>query len=69
MPQNLLFVDRRKYVWDGESYDSLDAAEGKKSDYEAQGFETQMIEEEGKFLVYTRRVVKEVVVEGEPPPA
>ena len=69
MPQNLLFVDRRKFVWDGELYDSRAAAEGKKSDYEAQGFETQMIEEEGKFLVYTRRVVKEVVVEGEPPPA
>jgi len=69
VPQNLLFVDRRKYVWDGELYDSRAAAEGKKGDYEAQGFETQMIEEEGKFLVYTRRVVKEVVVEGEPPPA
>jgi len=69
VPQNLLFVDRRKYVWDGESYDSRDAAEAKKGEYEAQGFETHLIEEEGKFLVYTRRVVKEVVVEGEPPPA
>ena len=69
MPQNLLFVDRRKYVWDGESYDSRAAAEAKKGGYETQGFETQLIEEEGKFLVYTRRVVKEVVVEGEPPPA
>ena len=69
MPQNLLLVDRRKFVWDGELYDSCAAAEAKKSDYEAHGFETQTIEEEGKFLVYTRRVVKEVVVEGEPPPA
>jgi len=69
VPQNLLLVDRRKFVWDGELYDTRAAAEVKKSDYEAQGFETQTIEEEGKFLVYTRRVVKEVVVEGEPPPA
>ena len=69
MRQNLLFVDRRKFVWDGEAYDSRAAAEAKKSGYEAQGFETQTIEEEGKFLLYTRRVVKEVVVEGEPPPA
>lgn len=69
MPQNLLFVDRRKFVWDGEAYDSRAAAEAKKGEYEGQGFETQMIEEEGKFLLYTRRVVKEVVVEGEPPPA
>jgi hypothetical protein len=69
VPQNLLFFDRRKYMWDGERYDSRAAAEAKKSEYETQGFETQLIEEEGKFLVYTRRVVKEVVVEGEPPPA
>jgi hypothetical protein len=69
VPQNLLFVDRRKYMWDGEPYDSRGAAEAKKGEYEARCFETQMIEEEGQFLVYTRRVVKEVVVEGEPPPA
>ena len=69
MRQNLLFVDRRKFVWDGEAYDSRATAEAKKSEYEGQGFETQTIEEEGKFLLYTRRVVKEVVVEGEPPPA
>ncbi|MBE3097408.1 MAG: hypothetical protein IMZ44_09800 [Planctomycetes bacterium] len=69
MPQNLLFVDRRKYMWDGESYDSRGAAEARKGAYEAQGFETHLFEEEGKCLVYTRRIVKDVVVEGEPPPA
>ena len=69
MPQNLLFVGRRKFIWDGEAYDSRAAAEAKKGEYEGQGFETLLIEEEGKFLLYTRRVVKEVVVEGEPPPA
>ncbi len=41
MPQNLLFVDRRKFVWDGEAYDSHAAAEAKKGEYESQGFETQ----------------------------
>jgi len=69
VPQNLLFVDRRKFVWDGELYEARAAAEAKKGDYETQGFETRMIEEEGKFLVYTRRVVKGSRVEGEPPPA
>ena len=69
MPQNLLSVDRRKFVWDGEAYDLRAAAETRKTECEAQGFETQIVEEEGKFLLYTRRVVKEVVVEGEPPPA
>jgi hypothetical protein len=53
----------------GRKAPAASAAEAKKGEYEARCFETQMIEEEGQFLVYTRRVVKEVVVEGEPPPA
>jgi hypothetical protein len=61
------FFERRKFLWDGEAYDSPEAAEAKKKDYEIQGFETQMIEEEGRALLYTRRVVKEIVIEGEPP--
>lgn len=68
MPQNVRFFDRHKFVWDGETYDGRAAAEAKKSEYEAQGFETQLVEEEGQVFLYTRRVVKEVVVEGEPPP-
>jgi len=59
------FFDRRKFMWDGESYDSPAAAKAKKAEYESQGFETQPLEEEGKTLLYTRRVVKEIVIEGE----
>jgi hypothetical protein len=66
-PQNMRCFDRRKFMWDGEAYDSPAAAEAKKNDYETQGFETQLVEEEGKPLLYTRRVVKEIVIEGEPP--
>ena len=68
MPESVRFFDRRKFLWDGEVYDASPAAEAKRSGYEAQGFETQLVEEEGKLLLYTRRVVKEVVVQGEPPP-
>ena len=83
-PQNVRFFDRRKFMWDGAVYDSRAAAEAKKGDYEAQQFETQLvradmklpcwrahpeIEEDAKFLLYTRRVVKEAVVQGEPPAA
>jgi hypothetical protein len=68
-PQAVRFFDRRKFMWDGEAYDSRPAAEAKRSDYEAQQFETQLIEEDARFLLYTRRVVKEVVVEGETPAA
>ncbi len=68
-PQSVLFFERSKFMWDGESYDSHPAAETKKSEYEAKGFETRLIEEEGKAFLYTRRVVKEIVIEGGPPPA
>jgi len=68
MPQNVRFFDRSKFVWDGELYDARATADARKSQYETQEFQTRLIEEEGKFLLYTRRVVKNVVVEGEPPP-
>ncbi len=52
-------------MWDGELYDSPAAAEAKKKEYDSQGFETRLVEEEGKVFVFTRRVVKEIVLEGE----
>ncbi len=69
MAQSVRFFDRRKFLWDGEAYASAAEVGVKKSEYEAQGFETRMLEEEGAVLVYTRRVVKEIVLEGEPPSA
>ena len=68
-PKDVRFIDGQKYMWDGEVYDSRDAAEARQKEYAGKEFETQLIEEEGAFLLYTRRVVTEVVVEGEPPPA
>ena len=68
-PENVRFFDGHKYMWDGEVYESRDPADAKQTEYADKEFETQLIEEEGTFLVYTRRVVTEVVVEGEPPPA
>ncbi len=68
MPPSVRIRDRRKFLWDGEEYASPAVAGAKKGEYEAQGFETQLVEEEGKFLLYTRRVVKEVAVQGEAPP-
>jgi len=53
-----------KFMWDGEIYESSPDAENKKKSYEEKGFETRMFVEEGKYLLYTRRVVKEIVLEG-----
>ncbi|OHD75513.1 MAG: hypothetical protein A2V99_15315 [Spirochaetes bacterium RBG_16_67_19] len=69
MAATVRFFDRRKFMWDGEAYESVAAAEAKQKGYEAQGFETQRFEEEGQALVYTRRVVKEIVIEGGNPNA
>jgi hypothetical protein len=60
-------IDGKKFMWDGITYESeMDAQDAKKT-FEEEGFEVERVEEEGKPLLYTRRVVTEIVVEGEPP--
>jgi hypothetical protein len=68
MAPQVRFFDRLKFVGDAEVYQTRAAAEAKKGQYESQGFEARLVEQEGQFSLYTRRVVKEVKVEGEPPP-
>ena len=63
---NFKIIDDKKYMWDGEDYESKLAAEENISKYSKDGFETTYIEEDGKHLIYTRRVVKDVKVEGNP---
>jgi hypothetical protein len=59
-------IDSKKYLWDGEDYEAEPAARDRMSTYGNDGFETKLVEEDGKYLVYTRRVVTEIVIEGEP---
>jgi hypothetical protein len=63
---NFKIIEGKKYGWDGEDYESESAARGSVSKYSNDGFETRLVEEKGKYLVYTRRVVTEIVVEGGP---
>ena len=65
--QEVIYEESSKFMWDGEIYESAAEAEGKKKEYEGKEFEVRVFEKEGKHLVYTRRVVKEVIVEGAPP--
>ena len=67
MPETAKMFDSRKYMWDGKEYGSEAEARGVAEDYGKEDFETQLVGEEGKWLVYSRRVVTEVVVEGAPP--
>jgi len=65
--ENVKTIDGKKFMWDGQPYNSKVKAQEVISNYEKGKFETRLIKEEDKYLVYTRRVVTEVVVEGPPP--
>ena len=60
-------IDSKKYMWDGSAYEKEEDAQEKKSEYEGAGFETELIEDDGRYLIYTRRVVTEIgEIEGAP---
>ena len=60
------FFDGKKFMWDGEIYESEAQAQDVKKKYEDDKFEVQLIQEESQYLVYSRRVVTEIVLEGDP---
>ena len=61
MPSDVMFKEK-KYMWDGIDYPSKEKALEKAQKYKDDGFEVETYEENGKTYLYTRRVVKEVVV-------
>jgi len=63
MSPNLSLIHAgKKFMWDGCSYATREEAAPAQEAYLKDNFEVEVVEEEGKFLIYTRRVVKEVVV-------
>ncbi len=68
MPDVSKIINGKKFMWDGVVYESKKEIEGTMQKYKDDNFEVELIEEEGKHLLYTRRVVTEIVVEGETPP-
>jgi len=61
-PTLALVADGKKFMWDGRSLESREEASRVAESYRKDNFEVRMVEEEGKFFVYTRRVVKGSVV-------
>jgi hypothetical protein len=49
-------IDGKKFMWDGATYDDKQKAGEVTAAYQNDGFETQLIEADGQFLVYSRRV-------------
>ncbi len=63
MAEKIRFFEGKKFLWDGEEYDDKGKAGAMERQYSENGFEVQRYSENGKVLLYTRRVVTEVVVE------
>lgn len=63
MSPNLAMIsDGKKFMWDGQLYENREEASHAAQSYHDEDFQTQIVEEAGKFLVYTRRTAKEVAV-------
>ena len=63
MSPNLAMIkDGKKFMWDGQLYDTREEALRAGKAYQEQDFQIQIAEDGGKFLVYSRRTVKEVAV-------
>ncbi len=60
-------IDGKKFMWDGSEFAEAEEARRIAENYESTGFESQVVEEGGKFYVFTRKVVTEIKVEGVPP--
>jgi hypothetical protein len=63
MPNSAERIDGKKFMWDKGNYSTEAETKEKIAKYEKDGFETRLVKEEGKFLVYTRRIVTEIVLE------
>jgi ribosomal protein L11 methylase PrmA len=66
--ENARVIDGSKFMWDGVIYETRDQAESVQKEYSEHDFEVRLVQEEDQWLLYTRRVVTEIVLEGEAPP-
>ena len=59
--------DGKKFMWDGKTYETEDVAKDAEGTYKENGFDTRIISEGDHYSIYTRRLVTEIVLEGEAP--
>jgi hypothetical protein len=62
MPSNVLTINGKKFMWDGVDFQSKEEILDAMQKYKKEGFEVETYEEDDKLFLYTRRVVKDVVV-------
>ena len=63
MPNLATKIGGKKFMWDKGDYSTKKEALEKMVRYKKDGFEAECVEENGKHLVYTRRLVTEIVLE------
>jgi hypothetical protein len=63
MPKLAIRKDGKKFMWDKGSYSTEAEAKEKLAQYQKNNFDVELLNEEGKYLLYTRRVVTEIVLE------
>ncbi len=64
MPKNSIVTNGKKFMWDSIEYESREQSSKKLKKYKDDGFEVETVDEDGKTFLYTRRVIKEVVIQG-----
>jgi len=67
MPELSSIINGKKFMWDCVVYESEKDAQDAKKTFEAKGFKVEIVSADNQSFIYTRRVVTEVVVEGEAP--
>lgn len=67
MPDTSKIINGKKFMWDDKVYESEKEAQEIKQKYKDDKFEVELVKEEQGYLLYTRRVVTEIVLEGEAP--
>ena len=67
MPDSSRIINGKKFMWDGVVYESKEKAQEVMEKYQKDHFKVELIEEEEQYLLYTRRVVTEIVLEGKAP--
>lgn len=58
-PQLTMICEGKKFMWDGRLHAAQEEGLREAEEYSSENFEVRMVEQEGKFLVYTRRIPKE----------
>ncbi len=57
MSENLAMIsDGRKFMWDGQLYDTEESTLAAEQSYHNDNFEVRVVQREGYYLLYTRRV-------------